>query len=118
MRERVGRIAGRRIAPSRRGYKRCCAIPAAPPATPPTQGRARHRSACQWYRKTRPRRVRPVERRRRSSNGLAGYRRPERKSVVKGKSVSVRVDLGGRRSIKKKKINKRMSKQTSAQKQR
>src|SRR3546814_19602706 len=29
--------------------------------------------------------------------------RPDRKSVVKGKSVSVRVDLGGRRSIKKKK---------------
>src|SRR3546814_13509100 len=27
----------------------------------------------------------------------------DRKSVVKGKSVSVRVDLGGRRSIKKKK---------------
>src|SRR3546814_16240018 len=27
---------------------------------------------------------------------------PERKSVGKGKSVSVRVDLGGRRSIKKK----------------
>src|SRR3546814_20070427 len=33
----------------------------------------------------------------------------DRKSVVKGKSVSVRVDLGGRRIIKKKKpqINKR-----------
>src|SRR3546814_21192524 len=29
----------------------------------------------------------------------------ERKSVVKGKSVSVRVDLGGRRSIKKKQKN-------------
>src|SRR3546814_12195432 len=28
---------------------------------------------------------------------------PDRKSVVKGKSVSVRVDLGGRRIIKKKK---------------
>src|SRR3546814_13405879 len=28
---------------------------------------------------------------------------PERKSVVEGKSVSVRVDLGGRRIIKKKK---------------
>src|SRR3546814_12488122 len=32
--------------------------------------------------------------------------RADRKSVVQGKSVSVRVDLGGRRSIKKK-INKR-----------
>src|SRR3546814_12387780 len=30
----------------------------------------------------------------------------DRKSVVWGKSVSVRVDLGGRRSIKKKKTNK------------
>src|SRR3546814_16070600 len=31
---------------------------------------------------------------------------PARKSVVEGKSVSVRVDLGGRRSIKKKKQKK------------
>src|SRR3546814_14552762 len=31
---------------------------------------------------------------------------PDRKSVVSGKSVSVRVDLGGRRIIKKKKIRK------------
>src|SRR3546814_19756948 len=30
------------------------------------------------------------------------FRRPARKSVVEGKSVSVRVDLGGRRIIKKK----------------
>src|SRR3546814_18203284 len=30
----------------------------------------------------------------------------DRKSVVSGKSVSVRVDLGGRRFIKKKKTNK------------
>src|SRR3546814_19776933 len=29
----------------------------------------------------------------------------DRKSVVQGTSVSVRVDLGGRRSLKKKKIN-------------
>src|SRR3546814_17224204 len=35
--------------------------------------------------------------------GEAGGRRPDRKSVVWGKSVSVRVDLGGRRIIKKKK---------------
>src|SRR3546814_12079681 len=33
----------------------------------------------------------------------AGGSREDRKSVVKGKSVSVRVDLGGRRIIKKKK---------------
>src|SRR3546814_18161286 len=32
--------------------------------------------------------------------------RQDRKSVVEGKSVSVRVDLGGRRIIKKKKIHK------------
>src|SRR3546814_12791879 len=31
---------------------------------------------------------------------------PDRKRVVEGKSVSVRVDLGGRRMIKKKKNNK------------
>src|SRR3546814_18767016 len=31
---------------------------------------------------------------------------PDRKSVVSGKSVSVRVDLGGRRVIKKKKTEK------------
>src|SRR3546814_20558225 len=37
-----------------------------------------------------------------SRRGDAGER-PDRKSVVKGKSVSVRVDLGGRRIIKKKK---------------
>src|SRR3546814_13053352 len=30
----------------------------------------------------------------------------DRKSVVSGKSVGVRVDIGGRRSLKKKKINK------------
>src|SRR3546814_11944841 len=32
-------------------------------------------------------------------------RERDRKSVVEGKSVSVRVDLGGRRNIKKKKTN-------------
>src|SRR3546814_16738542 len=37
--------------------------------------------------------------------GLDGYKQQsgDRKSVVEGKSVSVRVDLGGRRIIKKKK---------------
>src|SRR3546814_16949861 len=34
--------------------------------------------------------------------------RPDRKSVVSGKSVSVRVDLGGRRIIKKKKKPKKL----------
>src|SRR3546814_14455950 len=32
----------------------------------------------------------------------------DRKSVVAGKSVSVRLDLGGRRSLKKKKINSKL----------
>src|SRR3546814_20314653 len=35
--------------------------------------------------------------------GPDALEREDRKSVVKGKSVSVRVDLGGRRIIKKKK---------------
>src|SRR3546814_17664065 len=38
-------------------------------------------------------------------------RQPDRKSVVEGKSVSVRVDLGGRRIIKKKKKEKHTNKQ-------
>src|SRR3546814_20770182 len=36
----------------------------------------------------------------------------DRKSVVSGKSVSVRVDLGGSRIIKKKNIDKKVSKDT------
>src|SRR3546814_17947165 len=36
----------------------------------------------------------------------AGLHRPDRKSVVSGKSVSVRVDLGGRRSLTKTQIKK------------
>src|SRR3546814_17970086 len=35
-------------------------------------------------------------------DGGCAWRGPDRKSVVSGKSVSVRVDLGGRRIIKKK----------------
>src|SRR3546814_12631587 len=35
-------------------------------------------------------------------SGARARERPDRKSVVKGKSVSVRVDLGGRRIIQKK----------------
>src|SRR3546814_16863896 len=38
--------------------------------------------------------------------GEAVARREERKSVVRGKSGSVRVELGGRRSLKKKKNKK------------
>src|SRR3546814_20715156 len=40
-----------------------------------------------------------------SASGLRGTR-ADRKSVVEGKSVSVRVDLGGRRIIKKKQQTK------------
>src|SRR3546814_12293438 len=39
--------------------------------------------------------------------------KPDRKSVVSGKSVSVRVDLGGRRSIQKKKIKKKKDTDTT-----
>src|SRR3546814_17714109 len=45
--------------------------------------------------------------------GVAGGGDRDRKSVVSGKSVSVRVDLGGRRIIKKKKKN---TKEENAQK--
>src|SRR3546814_20542665 len=38
-----------------------------------------------------------------ASSALFGFFTEDRKSVVSGKSVSVRVDLGGRRTIKKKK---------------
>src|SRR3546814_16750512 len=44
--------------------------------------------------------VRPADRRHRMAIGAAGVE--DRKSVVSGKSVSVRVDLGGRRTLKNK----------------
>src|SRR3546814_13839852 len=53
------------------------------------------------YRARRPDREQPDVRRPRRVELQA---RSDRKSVVEGKSVSVRVDLGGRRIIKKKKI--------------
>src|SRR3546814_16187005 len=40
---------------------------------------------------------------------LSGNEAVDRKSVVKGKSVSVRVDLGGRRIIKKQNQKKKIS---------
>src|SRR3546814_16411222 len=45
---------------------------------------------------------RPESRTARNAIARAGSRHPDRKSVVEGKRVSVRVDLGGRRIIKKK----------------
>src|SRR3546814_14669571 len=52
---------------------------------------------------------RPRERSCPDSSGGTGrkirpFRRRDRKSVVEGKSVSVRVDLGGRRILKKKQM--------------
>src|SRR3546814_17249541 len=44
---------------------------------------------------------------RRSGRRAARHEYRDRKSVVEGKSVAVRVDLGGRRIIKTKKIKKR-----------
>src|SRR3546814_14298358 len=51
------------------------------------------------------RRQPPVDQRRPQRAGLpvGRYGEPDRKSVVEGKSVSVRLDLGGARNIKKKK---------------
>src|SRR3546814_20997418 len=49
--------------------------------------------------------VNAVERRDGAWKGGADPRR-DRKSVVEGKSVSVRVDLGGRRILKQKKVGK------------
>src|SRR3546814_16425199 len=40
------------------------------------------------------------------------HRRTDRKSVVSGKSVSVRVDLGGRRIIKKTNVTQRIHQST------
>src|SRR3546814_16131762 len=55
----------------------------------------------------------PARRRKRDADRpfrrLSHRLREDRKSVVEGKSVPLRVDLGGRRSIKKKKIEKKIS---------
>src|SRR3546814_14790905 len=84
------------------------------------QGRARLRSAPRWSRKTRPQQGRqrqcPHHRRHRGTcsrgRNMSEHGSPKtektdearaRKSVVEGKSVSVRVSLGGRGIIKKKK---------------
>src|SRR3546814_20163119 len=47
--------------------------------------------------------LRPGQCRRRAADGRLSGLRPDRKSVVEGKRVSVRVELGGRRIIKKNK---------------
>src|SRR3546814_13455700 len=68
--------------------------PGAPPA------RREHRHGGARHAELRPHRAAPGA----SARRLAlGQGRGDRKSVVSGKSVAVRVDLGGRRNIKKKK---------------
>src|SRR3546814_19381321 len=47
-----------------------------------------------------------------STDRVGGVGQRDRKSVVSGKSVSVRVDLGGRRIIKKKQVRKKRTKQS------
>src|SRR3546814_18648698 len=65
-----------------------------------SQARGRRRGAGQGVRGAPPRRG--VGRRGPSGQAQRFPYRGERKSVVSGKSVAVRVDLGGRRIIKKK----------------
>src|SRR3546814_18065819 len=85
---------------SRRRHTRCalvtgvqtCALPISRPRTCPG-GRSNRSCRAPRPRRNRPRRAAPAPRR----------RCRDRKGVVEGKSVSVRVDFGGRRIIKKKK---------------
>src|SRR3546814_18604151 len=74
-----------------------------PPARPPSTGEVK--PPCSKP-ATKPTKVST----RISGPGVVSARpRPDRKSVVSGKSVSVRVDLGGRRIIKKKRYTKRIT---------
>src|SRR3546814_12304627 len=76
-----------------------CPPPPIAPHLPTDQGASAPEPTHHKYRE---RRQRP----RRSCARLLQAFRPDRKSVVSGKDVSGRVDLGGRRNIKKKKNNK------------
>src|SRR3546814_21089085 len=72
----------------------------------------RPRSSCKRFRRKHgPSTSSEPAPRKQGANGV-GFAPLDRKSVVSGKSVSVRVDLGGRRIIKKK--NKQKSKRTEA----
>src|SRR3546814_19325125 len=84
-------------------------LPAPHPAEPPRFEGRTHWAGIEVTRGTRERGLggRAVAREERGQHGAQvrdgeGLRQ-DRKSVVEGKSVSVRVDLGGRRIIKKKK---------------
>src|SRR3546814_13627826 len=103
---RAPRSAGRRAAMPRVVESACPVLPgreafAAAPC-PKRSGAAPRReeraAAAPPVRSRSPAAHRPVPRRDRARPGSA-----DRKSVVSGKGVSVRVDLGGRRIIKKKK---------------
>src|SRR3546814_19624030 len=71
-----------------RGRRRCRALPPPSPAWPACRSRAPAPARCGCRRRAR-------------RDGSAA----DRKSVVSGKSVSVRVDLGSRSILNKKKIN-------------
>src|SRR3546814_12335609 len=62
----------------------------------PVRHRGGWNPALRWYRR------RPSATRGHGTGAYAAGRFPDRKSVVEGTSVSVRVDLGGRRIIKQK----------------
>src|SRR3546814_15043543 len=76
------------------------AASAAPTGIASATADARHRWITAW------RAPRPL-RRSSAPRPAVAQREPDRKSVVEGKSVSVRVDLGGRRIIKKKTMRER-----------
>src|SRR3546814_20722203 len=87
---------------SRRRHTRCALVTGVQTCALPIYRRARQRhrrqglAACERGRQQTARRYQPGRHRRR------GGQKQDRKSVVEGKGVSVRVDLGGRRIIKKK----------------
>src|SRR3546814_20764420 len=98
---------------SRRRHTSCALVTGVQTCALPIWRSVRQCAAADgWYRRPVRSAARPIRRRRRRS---ARHRRntpprrhrarsaEERKSGVEGKSVSVRVDLGGRRSIKTKK---------------
>src|SRR3546814_974345 len=88
---------------SRRRHTRCALVTGVQTCALPIWLRALRRkstkkSVLYWVQRGRHGHAQPPFR----SSRLIGAERQDRKSVVQGKSVSVRVDLGGRRIIKKK----------------
>src|SRR3546814_11107088 len=78
-----------------------CAAGPAPPARRATKSRSRP-SACAGSRQRTGQVATSVRSAGRRDSRSAPAHRPDRQSVVAGKSVSVRVDIGGRRIITKK----------------